>query len=665
MIKKITRKTNGFQCIKKTFVLFTFFIFLLSDSQGRFSEDEINQAWTETGYSFETLTKELTMESCYKSEITFSACLMAFHELLARAIKNESYQLKVSDLNALEIVPFSIPNQPTLKEFRSFQTKQRESFRLLFRTQPPGIGEFESIVQQVLKFARKIPRQEQSKMAGYTYNTYLRETIDPISSLKPQKLLLPISNKNAIGIGAYLDFYKTDNGETTWAVNPLKGSHAKKSGLRRGDLILAIDDFNISKLPVDSQTESDLIRRIRGPIGSRVKLKILSICNNRKKEITVARQYVDHPIYDWMANNHFLDLDQPQSLDCESEEPSDESQQIPENSSESDAAKPQALYMPLKSFNPPLISPVNMGIIWSLTTHFPMIIYFPLCAEFIDLQNKDLRNPNSFGMIIDLRNNMGGNFFETVCMLNSIIQSRELLTTFLSIEEGRVSTSHENNIHYHFTDGGIPLHTRSSPTTYNRNIVVIINKLSGSASELFAGTIQEMKRGWVVGDRSYGKGSAQYTEPINLTPESDKATENPLKPLTLGITKRIFTLNSGRSPQGYGIIPDFRFSQTGEPIEEKADYISYLDQVFFNNIQFENSPWEQNRPEEWGRLNDCINEEGRLGQILKEKIRKDEKYRHTLAVDYQLELAKDILMCSQSSSRPSVIPAERLLPPYP
>ncbi len=133
-----------------------------------------------------------------------------------------------------------------------------------------------------------------------------------------------------------------------------------------------------------------------------------------------------------------------------------------------------------------------------------------------------------------------------------------------------------------------------------------------------------------------------------------KATDPPFKPLELSFTKAIYTLNSGRSPQGYGIIPDFHFSRTGEPLDNEAHYISNGDRLFFNNIQFENDPWEQNRPDEVTRLNDCINKADRMGENLKKKIQEDERYERPFAGDYHIELAKDILMCSDP--RPEIIP---------
>ena len=195
---------------------------------------------------------------------------------------------------------------------------------------------------------------------------------------------------------------------------------------------------------------------------------------------------------------------------------------------------------------------------------------------------------------------------------------------------------------HYFTDGGFQVDPSSSPFIYNKNIVVLVDENSISASEVFAGTIQEMKRGWVVGRRTFGKGTLQKP----LTPY----TLFDGKPLGISITAGIYTLNSGRSPQGYGIIPDFHVSRTGEPVGEDFNDISPEDQIFFNNIQLENSPWIQNRPEELAQLSECVNKEGRLGRALREKIQGDERHARPYISDYALELAKDILMCAPPRS---------------
>ncbi len=663
----------------KVFILI-FFILLFSNSWGIFSDDEIKQAWRDTGYNFREVFKDLKKENCYESEKKFSACLMVFHRLLSIGREDESYQLRVSETDKLEIIPYSRPDHPiNREEFSAMQAKRRESFRLLFKTQTPGIQtsntqvpdraddplEFNNIVQQVLEFTEKVPLEDQSALAGETYNTYLGEAFDPHSSLVPKELILTSEfDKNSASIGADLRFYKTESGEITLAVFPFKDSPAREAGLRKGDLIFSIDGFDIRGLAFNEKTEEDIRLRIRGQAGTQVKIGVLSFCDNQEKEIVVSRGGTKSILDHWLITHYFVELNQQEPLDCDSGESSSETPWIEHTNQGGILAKihsvqPQAIYLPLERFLPPLENVATQSWVQSLQPLLPGISDFPLCAEFMYLQGWDIRNSHSKGMIIDLRGNGGGYLHEVACMLNTLIQDKGALLRRLPIKDGEVSQTPDETDAIYFTEGGFYVSSRLPLITYNKNIVVLVDKYSASASEIFAGTIQDMKRGWVVGDRTIGKGSMQEITPIQMPP--DPETNEPMKPLQRNQTSGIYVLNSGRSPQGYGIIPDFHISKTGESID-LGDSISLPEQLFFNSIRFENTPWEQNRPEELAQLKDCINKEGRLGFALKEKIRKEQKYKRTYAVDYQLELAKDILICAQP--RPAMIPSSDLSPLY-
>jgi carboxyl-terminal processing protease len=97
---------------------------------------------------------------------------------------------------------------------------------------------------------------------------------------------------------------------------------------------------------------------------------------------------------------------------------------------------------------------------------------------------------------------------------------------------------------------------------YDGPLVVLINRLSASASEIFAGAIQDYQRGLIVGDRSFGKGTVQTLIPL---------TEGQLK-----LTESKFYRISGDSTQHRGVVPDIEFpsiydhDQIGESSLEHA-----------------------------------------------------------------------------------------------
>jgi len=139
------------------------------------------------------------------------------------------------------------------------------------------------------------------------------------------------------------------------------------------------------------------------------------------------------------------------------------------------------------------------------------------------------------GIVIDLRNNGGG----------SLQEANEL--TGLFIEYGpTVQIRHSSRRVWR--DG-----KRLRSPYYEGPLVVLINRLSASASEIFAGAIQDYDRGLIVGDQSFGKGTVQTLIPL---------TEGQLK-----ITESKFYRISGESTQHRGVVPDVAFPSLYDPEE--------------------------------------------------------------------------------------------------
>ncbi len=140
---------------------------------------------------------------------------------------------------------------------------------------------------------------------------------------------------------------------------------------------------------------------------------------------------------------------------------------------------------------------------------------------------QELQDEGVEGIVVDLRNNGGG----------SLQEANEL--TGLFIEYGpTVQIRHSSRRVWR--DG-----KRLKTSYYDGPLVVLINRLSASASEIFAGAIQDYSRGLIVGDRSFGKGTVQTLIPL---------TEGQLK-----ITESKFYRISGDSTQHRGVVPDLEF----------------------------------------------------------------------------------------------------------
>ncbi len=135
------------------------------------------------------------------------------------------------------------------------------------------------------------------------------------------------------------------------------------------------------------------------------------------------------------------------------------------------------------------------------------------------------------GLVIDLRNNGGGHLSEATSL------------TGLFIDEGPIVQIKERR------GPANVLGDPSRGTIYSGPLAVLVNRYSASASEIFAGAIQDYGRGIVVGQQTYGKGTVQNM--FNLDQFSRNDDYGQLT-LTIGKYYRI----TGESTQHRGVLPD-------------------------------------------------------------------------------------------------------------
>jgi carboxyl-terminal processing protease len=165
------------------------------------------------------------------------------------------------------------------------------------------------------------------------------------------------------------------------------------------------------------------------------------------------------------------------------------------------------------------------------------------CIEEVKKAVVSLKTHNPEGIILDLRGNPGGLLTEAVEIVNLFVsQGNEVVTTKGKIKQYDATYKTTNQP----VDPKIPL-------------VVMINRGSASASEIVAGAIQDLDRGVIVGQRSYGKGLVQITRPLSYNTQ-------------LKVTTAKYYIPSGRCIQALdfshpnedgsvGVIPDSLISE--------------------------------------------------------------------------------------------------------
>jgi len=165
------------------------------------------------------------------------------------------------------------------------------------------------------------------------------------------------------------------------------------------------------------------------------------------------------------------------------------------------------------------------------------------CTDDVRKALTELKNNNARQIILDLRSNPGGLLTEAVDIVNLFVGTgNEIVST-----KGKVKQFDE------------AFKTTKSAVDEKIPLAVIINRGSASASEIVAGAIQDLDRGIVVGQRSYGKGLVQITRPLSYNTQ-------------LKVTTAKYYIPSGRCIQALdfshpnedgsvGIIPDSLISE--------------------------------------------------------------------------------------------------------
>lgn len=172
---------------------------------------------------------------------------------------------------------------------------------------------------------------------------------------------------------------------------------------------------------------------------------------------------------------------------------------------------------------------------------------------------EELKEEEVDAVVMDLRNNGGG----------SLSEANQLVGLF--IETGATVQIRYSGIRNGFTRS---FGDNDPEVAYTGPLGVLVNRTSASASEIFAGAIQDYQRGIVLGGQTFGKGTVQEIIPMDYG--------------QVKVTRSKFYRISGASTQHRGVIPDIEFPDLYDAYEDIGE--SSLDGAL---------PWDTVRPVEY------------------------------------------------------------------
>lgn len=342
------------------------------------------------------------------------------------------------------------------------------------------------------------------------FDAYLNaytETQDPHSSyfspFQAQQFQIEMSLQFE-GIGAEL----TERDDYATITRILPGGPAAKNGeLKPGDRIVGVGEGKEGAMvDVVGWRLDDIVKKIRGPKGSSVRLKILpagALPGGPEKTLTLVR-----------------------------------------NTVELEAERAKAKTMIVRHGT--VAYRIGVITIPSFYVNFQAEgdgdKNYTSVTRDVRALIEELKRRNVSGLLLDLRNNGGGSLEEAAAL------------TGLFIPHGPVVQVEERSGRAQVIDT-----PKGEATAWNGPLAVLVNRFSASATEIFAGALKDYDRALILGSRTWGKGTVQQLVDLDDYLPGFKAGE-------LKLTEAQFFRVTGSSTQHRGVLPDIGLPS---PINDK------------------------------------------------------------------------------------------------
>ena len=415
------------------------------------------------------------------------------------------------DLTKDEYLPFDVDDNhwpATVKDADDYWRKRIKEGYLRLKLNDKEPEDARELMVKRYENLKKQLAQRDNEDIFQVYMNALTSLYDPHTSYfspRSMKNFQIAMSLSLTGIGAVLQL----EDEHTKIVRVVPGGPADKQGiLHAGDKIVAVAQDKEELVDVIGWRLDDVVELIRGEKDSLVRLEIIPSKGESagsSREISIVRDKIQL---------------EEQAAKAEVIEVNNEA-----GSYRIGVIEIPTFYLDVEAYH-------NRDPNFKSTTKDVMRLLNELREEKVD------------GIILDLRNN-GGGFLQEATTL-----------TDLFIDPGPI-------VQVRHSDQFVSRNYRSRANAYYKGpLMVLINRLSASASEIFAGAIQDYGRGLVVGGQSFGKGTVQVQLPVQ---------EGQIK-----LTESKFYRVSGTSTQHQGVVPDislptlYDIDKVGESSEENA-----------------------------------------------------------------------------------------------
>lgn len=461
----------------------------LDDSKSYFLKEEVDNF----------VKKSLEKQSEYDFELAFKISNLYFKRLIEYSefqlalVNNNDFDMSINE----KIDVYEEDNEwfADIDELKNLWKKQTKNDLLSLMISGSLSDEpINNLAKRYKNRIKRINQQKEEDIFSLVVNV-LSKAFDPHSSYLSPKSSEDFDMDMSLkleGIGALLGL----EDDYTKIVSLVPGGPAEKSGLiEPEDKVISIRQGDEESYEdVIGWRIDDVVDLIRGKSGTKVEIEFLSsdsLNENVKKKVLLTREEVK--LEDRAVKSEVL------------------------NSKEDN-------------------KDIQIGIIDLPSFYMDFNAYMKRDPEYKsssrDIENilSDFNKKDIDAVILDLRNNGGGALDEANKIIGLFIERGPTVQVKLKSGYVRPWGSQKNN------------------QVWNKPVIVLVNRYSASASEIVAAAIQDYKRGIVVGQRTFGKGTVQSLQDIS---------EGAIK-----VTESKYYRINGKSVQNKGVIPNIEIPAT-------------------------------------------------------------------------------------------------------